>query len=124
MQASSSNNLVKKSQPMLPQHQQNDAAPHQETVNADNANDELSAYEQYRAQIIERNQRKLSDLGLVSVKEAKKVIDSAWKKTPAGAAVDGNSKKRNRNDNDNMVGTKARQGKWAKPGKQVKGTWV
>ena len=45
-----------------------------------NASTNLTAYEQYRANNIERNQRRLLDLGLVDEDEANRVINSAWKK--------------------------------------------
>ena len=40
----------------------------------------LTAYELYRAKNIERNQRRLADLDLITQEEAQTVIDSAWKK--------------------------------------------
>lgn len=49
--------------------------------NATNDNpNSLTAYELYRAKNIERNQRRLADLGLITEEEAQSVIDSAWKK--------------------------------------------
>lgn len=48
---------------------------------------ELTAYERFRAQNIERNQTRLADLGLVSRTEAKKAIDAAWKKPPPSIPV-------------------------------------
>lgn len=51
------------------------------TNNATNDNpNSLTAYELYRAKNIERNQRRLADLGLITKEEAQSVIDSAWKK--------------------------------------------
>ena len=40
----------------------------------------LSAYEVLRAKNIERNQKHLASLGLVTATDAQKVIDAAWKK--------------------------------------------
>jgi hypothetical protein len=49
--------------------------------NASNDNpNSLTVYELYRAKNIERNQRRLADLGLITEEEAQSVIDSAWKK--------------------------------------------
>mmetsp|Transcript_27550 Transcript_27550/g.40800 ORF Transcript_27550/g.40800 Transcript_27550/m.40800 type:complete len:143 (-) Transcript_27550:1598-2026(-) len=50
-----------------------------DSVTNDNPNS-LTSYELYRAKNIERNQRRLADLGLITKEEAQSVIDSAWKK--------------------------------------------
>ena len=47
----------------------------------------LTAYERLRAQNIERNQKRLADLGLITENEAKQVIDSAWKNKPAATGT-------------------------------------
>jgi hypothetical protein len=50
------------------------------TNTGDNRNGLLTEYELYRAKNIQRNQRRLADLGLITQEEAQAVVDSAWKK--------------------------------------------
>jgi len=57
----------------------NKASAVTDSVTNDNPNS-LTSYELYRAKNIERNQRRLADLGLITKEEAQSVIDSAWKK--------------------------------------------
>ena len=45
-----------------------------------NANADLTAYEQFRAKNIERNQNRLAQLGLITNEEAMQTIEAAWKK--------------------------------------------
>mmetsp|Transcript_19414 Transcript_19414/g.29391 ORF Transcript_19414/g.29391 Transcript_19414/m.29391 type:complete len:294 (+) Transcript_19414:67-948(+) len=87
---SSSSNNMSASASATPMPAPNDSSSsNNSNAEADNASSptfsSLSPYEVFRAKNIERNQRRLASLGLVSEVEAQKIIDSAWKKTQSQA---------------------------------------